>query len=225
MTGRSLALLATGLVLSITQPTATSAQAGGGGFVAGSRDLFVLDMAAVPVGEFPKGVKLLKGNVTTVEKDGGRMLRAADPAEIYIPFSEFTPGDFTVEIDLIPKPYGLNPADLRIEGTMSSNRGPASMQLEWSSQHIMVVGGGEMFQRDPPEDLKVATDATLTEIRASFDQGTFKLYVNGQRLVNLPGRAFARARGIRIDLGGQDDDKAAVYVSKLRIATNSPKPQ
>ena len=196
-----------------------------GDFKAGSRTLYALDMATVPVGEFPQGMKLLKGNVTVVEHDGQRMLRASDPAEIFIPFGELVPADFTVEVDLVPKPYGINPADLRLEGTMTSNRGAASMQLEWSTQNMIVVGGGEMFQKAPPEDLQVAMPSMLTEIRASFDNGTFKLYLNGQRVLNLPERKWARTRGIRIDLGGQDDDKEAVYLAKIRIATNSPKPQ
>jgi hypothetical protein len=100
------------------------------------------------------------------------------------------------------------------------------MMVEWSTTHIMLVGGAdEMFQRPMPEDLTISTSAELTEFRTSFDNGTFKLYVNGQRLVNLPSRAFGKPRGIRLELNGQDDDKAAVYVAKLRIATNSPKSQ
>ena len=199
----------------------------GSDFKAGSRTLYAVDIATVPVGEFPKGMKLLRGNVTVVDHDGQRMLRASDPAAIFISFGEAVPADFTVEIDLVPKPFGVGPDDLVIEGTMTSDRGPASAQLVWSSQRIEVTGGGEMFQREPPEDLKVSTPSQLTEIRTSFDNGTLKLYVNGQRVFNLPGRKWARTRGIRIDLGGsgQDEDKESVYVAKIRIATNSPEPQ
>ena len=154
------------------------------------------------------------------------MLRAADPAQLWIRFPEVLPNDFTIELDLIPKPLGINPADFSFEGARAQNRGIASMMVEWSTQSIMVVGGAEeMFQRPQPEDLKLATSATLTELRSGYDNGTFKLYINGQRLVNLPARQFVRTRGIRLEFGGQDDDKEAVYVAKLRIATNSPKPQ
>src|SRR5262249_43946080 len=131
---------------------------------------------------------------------------------------------------LIPKPLGLG-TDFSFEGAREQNRGAASMMFEWSPQHIAAVGGAvengsaTMFQRDQPEDLKLATSAQLTELRTSLAIGTFKLYVNGQRLLNLPGRTFARGRGMRLELGGMDDNKAAVYVAKLRIATNSPKPQ
>jgi len=238
MTQRSLAFLGAALFLGMIQPGLSWAQSGD--FVAGSRDLFVLDLASTPTGELPQVcgpkkpppcLEMLRGNVTTVDKDGQRMLRAADPAQLWLRLPQVMPNDFTIEIDLIPKSLGLAPSDFAFEGAREQNRGVASMMVEWSTQHLAAVGGATengsatMFQRDQPEDLMLATSAQLTELRTSFDNGTFKLYVNGQRLVNLPGRTFARGRGIRLELGGQDDDKAAVYVAKLRIATNSPKPQ
>jgi len=238
MTRRSVALVAAALLLSLTQPSMSSAQSGD--FAAGRRDLFVLDLASTPTGELPQVcgpkkpppcIEMMRGNVTTVDKDGQHMLRAADPAQIWVRFPEVLPNDFTIELDLIPKPLGIAPDDFAFEAAREQNRGIASMMFEWSSGHIAAVGGAAengsatMFQRDQPEDLKIATSAQLTELRTSFDNGTFKVYVNGQRLVNLPGRAVGRSRGLRIELGGQDDDKEAVYVAKLRIATNSPKPQ
>ena len=203
-------------------------------FVAGSRDLFVLDLASVQTGELPQVcgpkrpppcLEMIRGNLTTVDKDGERMLRASDAVQIWLRLPEVLPSDFTIELDLIPKPLGIGGDDFGMEGSREQNRGPASTMLDWQTQHISVYGGGEPFQRDPPEDIKLATSATLTELRISFDKGTFKFYTNGQRLVNLPGRAFVRTRGIRLEFVGQDDDKQAVYVSKLRLATNSPKPQ
>jgi len=215
-------VLVTSLLATVALPEASAAQSSG--FKPGSRDLFVLDLASVPVGEFPKGLKLLNGNMTTVEKDGSRMLRASDPAEFLIPLPEIMPLDFTLEFDLVPKAC-CNPSDLVFEGTGSSNRGPASMQIEWHPAHLQAVGGGEMIQVPMPEELKAALPSMLTEVRASFEGGTFKLYTNGQRLMNLPNRKFVRTRSLWVRLGGQDDDKYAVYVSRIRIATNNPKPQ
>ena len=234
MTRRNLALLGAALFLSMTQPSRSWAQSGG--FAAGSRDLFVLDLASIPTGELPQVcgprmpppcIELMRGNVTTVDKDGSHMLRAADPAQLWIRLPQVMPSDFTIELDLIPKPLGVAPTDFNIEGTREPNRGAASLMLEWQTQAIRVIGGAEGadFQRPQPEDLKATTSANLTEIRFSYDNGAVKLYVNGQRLVNLPNLAFARTRGLRLELGGADDDKEAVYLAKFRLATNSPKPQ
>jgi hypothetical protein len=210
--------------LMATEPARAQVASSGPGFVPGARTLYALDLASVPVGEWPKGLKLLKGNVTVVEKDGEKMLRASDPAELLVPLGEILPEDFTIEIDLVPKTC-CNPSDLAFEGTASSNRGPASMQVEWNPSHFMVVGGGETTQSDMPEDLKAAIPSMLTEVRASFDRGAFKLYTNGKKLVTLANRKFVHTRSLWVALGGQDDDKHAVYVSRIRVATNSPKPQ
>jgi hypothetical protein len=75
-----------------------------------------------------------------------------------------------------------------------------------------------------PEDFKVTLPAALTEVTASFDGGTVKLYTNGRRLYTLTDRRFARGRTLRLSLGGQDNEDQAVYLAKLRIATNAPPP-
>ncbi len=231
---RGFGVLVVAAVLTLVQARPAVAQSGD--FVAGSRDLFVMDLASTPTGELPQVcgpkvpppcLEMMRGNVTTVDKDGSHMLRAADPAQVWIRIPQVMPNDFTIELDLIPKPLGIAPSDFAIEGTRETNRGDASLMLEWQTQAIMVVGGaqGASFQRPQPEDLKATTPSELTEIRISYNDGALKMYVNGQRLVNLPKLAFARNRGLRLELGGADDDKAAVYLAKFRLATNSPKPQ
>ena len=232
MSRRLPAALVTAVVALLAMPHRSPAQSSG--FVAGTRDLFVLDMASTPLGELPQAcgpkrpppcVETLRGNLTTVDKDGSHMLRAADPAELWIKLAEVMPADFTIEIDLVPKTC-CNPSDLEFDGSRAHDRGPASTQLEWNPSSLYVIGGGEPVQVAMPDELKAAIPAELTEVRASIDAaGTFKVYTNGKRILNLPNRKFAHTRGLWIALGGQDDNKYAVYVAKIRIATNSPKPQ
>jgi hypothetical protein len=81
-----------------------------------------------------------------------------------------------------------------------------------------------MYQAPMPEDFNVILPAALTEVTASFEGGTVKLYTNGRRLYTLTDRRFARGRTLRLSLGGQDDGDQAVYLAKLRIATNSSRP-
>ena len=214
-------ILTTSILATVALTEASVAQSSG--FVPGSREIFVLDMASVPVGEFPKQLKVLKGAMTVVEKDGMRMLRASDPAEFLIPLPELMPQDFTLEFDVVPK-LGGNPWDLGFEGTPAINQGVASMYVMWKPDYTMTVGGGETSNLRMPEELAAAIPATLTEVRASMNGTTFKLFTNGQTVLNLSNRQFIRGRILRVFLGGQDDDKYAVYLSKIRVATNSPKP-
>jgi hypothetical protein len=191
-----------------------------GGFVPGSRELFSVDFASEPLGEFPARLKTLQGTMTMVMKDGVPALRASDPSEFLNTPNERLPNDFTLEFDLVPKTC-CNPSDLAFEATLSQNRGPTSIQLEWRTHHLITVGGGEMFQMPMPDDLYELVRGQPTEVRVSVNGTTVTLYTNGKQLFTVD-RQIPRGRVLRIFLGGQDDDKYAGYLTKLRIATNSP---
>jgi hypothetical protein len=184
--------------------------------------LFVLDLAGTPLDEFPSSVKALNGTMTVVSKNGQHMLRASSPSELLLTLPQSLPADFTVEVDLIPKSC-CNPEDLMVEGTPAMNRGPASAQLSWHPKHIMVVGGGEVYQSDMPADLAASTPGNLTSVVMAFSGATVKLYTNGRRLYTLD-RQFPRGRVLRVWLGGQDEGANAVYLAGLRIGTGAVAP-
>jgi hypothetical protein len=209
------------LLFATSLPGATQAQ--GAKFVPGTRTLFSLELAGEEIGEFPRTLKLLRGNMTIVDKDGVRALRASDPGEILISFKEPLPADFTLEFDLVPK-ICCNPEDLAFEGTPAISRSATSMQVTWQPTHLMAVGGGELFQMDMPRDLAEMLPGQPSQVRASFDGGTFRLYTNARLIYTLNDRKFPRGRVLRISLGGQDDKDHAVYLTRLRVATNSPPP-
>ena len=191
------------------------------GFVSGSRTIFDLNLAATPLGEFPRNLRALQGTMTVVQKDGMPMLKASSASEFLILLPEVLPQDFTVEFAVVPKGC-CNPQDLSFEGSRTQNRGVASAHVEWDSDgQLMVVGGGEMYQAPMPDDLKAALPGVLTQVAVSFAGSTIKLYTNGRRLWTLD-RQFARGRVFRVSLGGQDDNAGAVHLAGLRIATNAP---
>src|SRR5262249_25694898 len=106
------------------------------------------------------------------------------------------------------------------------NQGLASAFLTWQPGTGVVANGGaaELYQAPLPEDLQVIIPAALTEVTLSFEGNTIKLYTNGRRLYTLTDRQFARGTRLRLSLGGQNGGDGAVYLAKLRIATNSPPP-
>lgn len=212
------------LVLSATLLLSADALAQNGGFSPGSRDLFVLDLASVPLDEFPRQLMLLKGDVRVVRKFGRPMLRASDQAQVLVEFADELPEDFTLELDIVPK-VGCNGEDLHFEGTAEYNQGEGSMNVVWQSDHVSLIGGSDLNKEIPiPEDLRAKIQGNLTEIRASITGSTFRLYTNGRALVNESGKKFVRGRLLRIGLGGADERMCAVHLAKLRIATNSPRP-
>ena len=190
------------------------------GFVPGSRELFSLDFAAVPIGEFPKQLKTVQGNMTMVMKDGVPALRASNVGVFLVNLRERLPNDFTLELDIISKAC-CNPWDLEMEATPAQDGGPASMVMLWSPDYLQTFGGGEGFSRKMPEDLQPLLHGQPAEVRLSVKGTMVVMYTNGQKVFTLD-RNIPRGRVFRVKLGGQDDDKQAVYLTKLRIATNSP---
>ncbi len=212
-------LLALGAVIAAR---ATAQSTAASGFIPGGRDIVNLDFAGTPIGELPKGLRLLQGNLEVVDKDGVHMLRASSPSEFVIQLPEALPRDFTVEFELIPKAC-CNPEDLMLEGVISGSRSSVSAQLTWHPGHLMVVGGNSsMFQMDMPAAIGAVLPSALTKVVVSFEDETVKMYTNGRRLYTLAERKFARGRVMRISLGGQDEDKYAVYLARVRIAESGP---
>jgi hypothetical protein len=194
-----------------------------GGFAPGSRTIFNLDLSDDSLGTFPKELKALQGSMSVVMRDGQRMLKASNVGHFLVPLPEVLPSDFTLEFEVIPKEC-CNPQDLSFEGTAAIDQGPASAHILWDVESLQVIGGGESYDSKMPEALALAMPVVLSQVNASVDGGTVKLYTNGRRLYTLSDRRFARGKVLRIHLGGQDDQLRAVYLARLRVATNSPPP-
>ncbi len=204
-------------------PTPPPGVAYSAGFVPGSRTIFDLNLAAELIGEFPKSVKLLKGNMELVLNKGTRMLKATSASEFLINLPEFLPQDFTVELSLVPKAGGGPPPDVSVEGTRTINQDVASAHLLWQAQGYMAVIGGaqDNYETPMPEQLTTTLPGVLTQVNVSFEGSSVKLYTNGRRLYTLD-RKFARGRVLRVSLGGTDAVDGVVYLAGLRIASNSP---
>jgi len=215
-----LPVAATAVLIAAT-PAGAQAQ---GSFTPGKRAMFSLDLAGTPIGELPKGIKILKGSLTVADKDGSPMLMASQPTEFLVSFREPLPPDFTIEIDVIPRACMCMPADLMFEGTMSRSRSAVSAEVEWMKGKLSVIGGGPMIQQPMPADLTESLAGALTEVAASFDGTSFTMFTNGKPLFNDANRKFVRGRVLRFTVAGQNEYENAMYVARLRIATNSPPP-
>ncbi|HEX7023980.1 MAG TPA: hypothetical protein VF187_04095, partial [Gemmatimonadales bacterium] len=170
------------------------------GFVPGTRTIYQMNLTDLKPGDLPAGIKLLTGNLELGSKDGKPTLFTNKPTDFLIRLPEVLPADFTIEFEIAAKKC-CNPEDLMFEGSLTRNRGVASAEVTWHPSHIMVVGGGEMYQSDVPEDLGLTLPNTLAKVNISYDAGTLKMYTNGRRLYTLSDRKFARGRVLRVLLG------------------------
>jgi hypothetical protein len=148
------------------------------------------------------------------------MLKASEPTEFLVTLPEFLPNGFTLEFEITPKAC-CNPEDISFEGTATQARSSTSMHVVWHPASIIAAGGGDYAQVPMPQDLSEILASNPTTVEASFEGTAFKLFTNGRQILDLPNKRFARGRVLRVFLGGQDDDRHAVYLSKLRIAATS----
>ena len=191
------------------------------GFVPGTRTIWQMNLANQKPGDLPAGMTLLQGNLELGSKDGKPTLFTNKPTDFQIRLPEVLPADFTIEFEIAAKKC-CNPEDLMFEGSLRRNRGVASAEVTWHPSHITVVGGGEMYQSDVPEDLGLTLRGALAQVNVSYAGGALKMYTNGRRLYTLSDRKFARGRVLHVTLGGQDGPEYAVHLAGIRIATNSP---
>ncbi len=218
---RAAAFATLALTAALAGPGAAQSTTTMSGFVPGSRTIWQMNLANLQPGDLPAGMKLLQGNLELGSKDGKPTLFTNKPTDFLIRLPEVLPADFTLEFEISAKKC-CNPEDLMFEGSLRRNRGVASAEVTWHPSHIMVVGGGEMYQSDVPEDLGLTLPGALAQVNVSYAGGALKLWTNGRRLYTLSDRKFARGRVLRVSLGGQDGPEYAVHLAGLRIATNSP---
>ena len=51
--------------------------------------------------------------------------------------------------------------------------------------------------------------------------GNLKVYLGEKRIANIPNGGFQRGRTLMLDLQGRDDEKNAVYVTRIRVAESN----
>jgi OOP family OmpA-OmpF porin len=192
-------------------------------FVPGARTIFFTDFSDDQVGNFPKRLTFKTGQMEVVELDGGqRALKASSPSELMIPLPEALPSKFTVELDVINRDSrGVAANTFELSGGSALNDSKYT-QVGWGHNGLSVSGGGV-------EGMSImAKDADVTRYvghPASFrvlgDGQALKLYADEKRIANIPNGGFQRGRSLLLYLQGRDDEKNAVYVTRIRVAESN----
>ena len=192
-------------------------------FVPGSRTIFFTDFTEDQVGNFPKRLTFKNGQMEVVELDGGqRALKASSYSELHIPLPEALPQKFTVELDVINRDSrGVAANTFEISGGNALNDDKFTV-VGWGHNGLSVNGGGVQGMSI------MAKDADITRYvghPASFrilgDGQALKLYADEKRIANIPNGGFQRGRTLVLDLQGRDDEKNAVYVTRIRVAESN----
>jgi hypothetical protein len=192
-------------------------------FVPGARTIFVTDFTEDQVGNFPKRLTFKSGQMEVVELEGAqRALKASSFSQLLIPLPEVLPQKFTIELDVINRDSrGVAANTFEITGGGAFNDAKYTV-VGWGHNGLSVAGGGvegmSIMAKDADVQRYVGHPASF---RILGDGPALKLYADEKRIANIPNGGFQRGRALALYLQGRDDDKNAVYVTRIRVAESN----
>ena len=192
-------------------------------FVPGARTIFFTDFTEDQVGNFPKRLTFKNGQMEVVELDGGqRALKASSYSQLLIPLPEVLPQKFTVELDVINRDSrGVAANTFEITGGGALNDSKYT-EVGWGHNGLSVSGGGVEGMSIMAKDADVARYVGHpASFRILGDGQALKLYADEKRIANIPNGGFQRGRTLALYLQGRDDEKNAVYVTRIRVAESN----
>lgn len=187
-------------------------------FEAGERTIFAEDFASDNVGDFPRRLEFVKGNWEVVEWQGRRFLRNLGPrhAAFMVPLPETLPERFTVAFDA-HFPHGNQRLAL-------ATAEPEHRVGRLQDQNYFMLGNNESglaVRGEGVEGLQ-PTDDPFTEgvvpVRIMVDGTYAKVYVDQQRVANVPNANLARGDALWFENIYFADAENPMYIGSLRVA-------
>ena len=192
-------------------------------FVPGERVLFADDFTKDNVGDFPKRLEFVKGNMEVAEWKGSRWLRATTDGQFEIPLPENLPERFTVEFEHSGVASSYPHLTMHFDGTREGDQKSDHIKfLTWDGNSDK--SGGGVFAGDGTIRSKgQVTDAQGKPFTARImvDGRYAKVYMNGTRVANVPNANLGRAKKIFVAFDASDDNPA--YFANFRIAAGGRK--
>jgi OmpA-OmpF porin, OOP family len=177
-------------------------------FVPGERILFADDFAGDRIGNFPRRLEHIQGNMEIVEWQGRRWLQATSKSALAIPLPETLPDLFTMEFDVTLPQNGLV--------VYFAERGGVDDRFLFNGQWphpFIVLAAGQVGLRERPHQGGSVVDPAATlgvknahgelvRLRIHADGGYVKVYLNEKRVANVPNGRLPRSGKVYIEMVG-----------------------
>lgn len=185
-------------------------------FVPGERLLFADDFRADVVGDFPRRLEFVNGNLELAEWRGTRWLRGTSwPSTFTIPLPETLPERFTIEMEVVP---GQDGRAMEIYFSEKPRHHVEARYFQGSLAGSIREGSNAVAEGRTADKVEAGTPFTL---RVMADGRYVKVYVAGTRVANVPNAEIGRANAIRIELAGSTEH--AGFVRNVRVAAGGRK--
>ena len=181
-------------------------------FIPGDRVLFADDFSDDDVGDFPRRLEWVRGNMEIVEWKGRRLLRATgENSQFAVLLPAGVPERFTIEFDIHDPVSGQGTGVL----TTAAPKGgwPQGAHFNYGNWR----GSGFWIGKDPAstvDDLRIREQ--IVSARTMVDGAYAKAYINEKRVANVPRAELERGDRITFVMWARGD--APVYIGDIRIA-------
>ena len=191
-------------------------------FVPGERILFADDFTKDNVGDFPKRLEFVKGNMEVAEWKGARWLRGTTDGQFEIPLPENLPERFTIEFEHVGVASSWPHLTLTFAGKQDDRTVDWVVFKTWDGNSA--TSGGGIFSGTGTErakgQVKDAQNKPFTA-RIMVDGRYAKVYMGGTRVANVPNATLGRANKIFVMFDASDATPA--YFGNFRIAAGGKK--
>ncbi len=178
-------------------------------FVPGDQVLFAEDLTTDRVGDFPRRLEFVKGNMEVVEWQGRRFLRVTAASTFNVELPQELPERFTIEFDLNIGAAHLGQKLFTSVPAANLNDYPGSWFQFNANPGVTGNGPESTTQTHRLRD-------ELTPVRIHVDGQYAKVYLNEQRVANVPNASFPRSSVLQFQMLGQAD--LPTYIGAIRIA-------
>ena len=176
-------------------------------FIPGERVLFADDFSGDRVGNFPQKLELGTGNMEIVEVGGKRYLRASSDSRFWVNLPEALPQRFTIEFDLSMPWNGMI-----VYGGPDGPAGPSPTDasglthsyVKMSGPEAGVTGGSGATSVVDPRGVSGVEEINghMFRVRVHGDGKYLKVYLDENRVANIPNANFNRTNRIVFEVSG-----------------------
>lgn len=197
------------------------------GFTPGSRVLFEDDFSDTPIADFPHRLSFVRGTMEVVNWDDHQLLQLQERCQLEIPLQETLPDRFTLEFDIQDSKSTVDTGWTAIYFAQPPARGfypnrpggppflrfahfyGSGLHATNSDQISGVYNGGGTSNTHP------ALDEGLMHVEVQVDGEAIKVYVNKDRIVNVPNADLGRHNAITVLCDAITDP---TYIDNIRVA-------
>ncbi len=191
-------------------------------FEPGERTLFVSDFSVDNLGDFPRGMEFIQGNMQVVEWQGRRLLQAdVKESRFAIQLPETLPEQFTIEFEMFDASEANGPRGIGL-----STMEPPRFDAYWGQYyegHFFMAGhyqGSGLWTKEGRK-ISVQQDSRPSEgfvpIRIMVDKAHVKMFIDRTRVANMPTAQIARTEKIYFFLEPRPPENR-VFITNIRIA-------